>query len=115
MIFGAFGGHGVVFFFSGDIFLRGSRGHFSTLGGLFWELWEVILGAFEGHFGDLGGSLGDFLVVFSRVRKKEAWLSYRRALLEAKVAQRTPKWVPTWSQNRQKIDEKIDRNFDGCF
>ena len=64
MIFGAFGGHGVAFFFSGDIFLRGSRGHFSTLGGSFWELWGVILGAFGGHFGDLGGSLGDFLDVF---------------------------------------------------
>ena len=99
MIFGAFEGHGVVFFFFWGHLFEGLSGSFFDFGG-------VILGALRGHFGDLGGSLGDFLDVFSRVGKKEAWLSYRRALLEAKVAQRTPKWVPSWSQNGPKINRK---------
>ena len=70
MIFGAFGGHGVVFFFFWGHLFEGLSGSFFDFGELILEALGVILGAFGGHFGDLGGSLGDFLDVFTRMQKK---------------------------------------------
>ena len=67
---------------------------FLSLGGHF----GIIFGAFGGHFGSLGGSFGVFgpsWVVFSAPWLKEPpWFNYGSRILEAKVAQMDPQWVP---------------------
>ena len=68
----------------------------------FWSLFEVVLGALGDHW-------AVFWAFFRGWGKKEAGLSYRCSLLEAKVSQREPKWIPEGSQNGQKIDQKSIR------
>ena len=68
--------------------LPGDR-QFGAAGSLFeviLSLFEVILGALEGHWATLG--------VFFRVWGKKL---KKRSVLEAKVAQRGPKWIPEGS------------------
>ena len=58
-----------------------------------WCLWgrlESFVGASWGRFGGLLGRLG-----------------------AKKVANMAPSWSPKQSQNREKIEAKIDQNFDG--
>ena len=54
------------------------------------SLFEVILSLFE----VILGALGDFGGVFSGVGEK---VEKKRSVLEAKVAQRGPKWIPEGS------------------
>ena len=62
------------------------------------------MGALEGHWATFG-------LFFSEVGKKLP----NRCVLEAKVGQRRPKWIPEGIQNRPKNDRNIDLKFDGCF
>ena len=87
---------------------------FWTLSGPFLKPSGVILGALGGHFGSLGGSLGDFLDVFG-ARQKAIYPQDRSARHTFGIlsSQNGPRWLPEWSQNGPKIDQKSDQQ-KGC-
>ena len=69
--------------------------------GGFWVSWGV-LGCLWVSWGRLGASCGRPWGVLGRLGSK-------------KVANMAPTWSPKRSQNREKIEAKIDQNFDGSW
>ena len=112
---GPLGVMGSSFFFSEDIFFGGLSGSFFDFGVVIWGPLGHHFGSFWGSFwrpwGVIGRLFGCFFEGGEKRGLEKLWPFTFRGQSGPKGAKMGPKLEP----KPLKIDQKIDRNFDGCF